>query len=210
MKRITSLTIILIGLTFSGFAQDNNPSKLSYSISWTPIYYGPNVGEFRLDAIVPLTFESQLHYRILKQVELSTGCGFQHWQKSSIGWSFLVQFDPTKSKVRTANTVRIPIQISYILKHKNQITNSYLKAEYINEFYKGVTRLYSDNILVETVGPYKNYNSSLLVGYGIKSNLSKSIYLITELAVGTYILEDPLNGYQIKLKIGLGLNRTNA
>jgi hypothetical protein len=205
MKKITPLIIILLSFTISGYSQDNSPSRLSYSIAWTPIYYGPNDGEFRLDAIIPLSFESQIHYRILKQVEISTGIGFQHRQQSYTGWMFLSVYDPTKSEEWITNTTRIPIQVSYFLKNKKEITRSYLKTEYVNEFYKRETRMYSDNILADTFGPYKDYNASLFVGYGIKSKLFNSIYLISELAVGTYIVEDPFNGYQIKLKVGLGL-----
>ena len=197
--------IILLSFTISGYSQDNSPSRLSYSIAWTPIYYGPNDGEFRLDAIIPLAFESQIHYRILSQVEVSTGLGFQHWQQTITGWGFLSLYDPTKSEEWITNIARIPIQVSYFLKDKNEITRSYLKAEYVNEFYRNVTRMYSENILFDTFGPYKSYNASLFVGYGIKRKLFNSIYLMTELAVGTYIVEDPFNGYQIKLNVGLGL-----
>jgi hypothetical protein len=205
MKKITPLIIILLSFTISGYSQDNSPSRLSYSIAWTPIYYGPNDGEFRLDAIIPLSFESQIHYRILKQVEISTGIGFQHRQQSYTGWMFLSVYDPTKSEEWITNTTRIPIQVSYFLNTNKEKTRSYLKTEYVNEFYKRETRMYSDNILADTFGPYKDYNASLFVGYGIKSKLFNSIYLISELAVGTYIVEDPFNGYQIKLKVGLGL-----
>jgi hypothetical protein len=57
----------------------------------------------------------------------------------------------------------------------------------------------------ETLDSYKDYNASLFVGSGIKSKLFNSIYMITELAVGTNIVEGPFNGYLIKLKVGLGL-----
>lgn len=164
MKSITPLIIILLGFTISGFAQDKSPSKLSYSIAWTPIYYGPNDG-FKLDDIIPLTFESQIHYRIIRKVEISTGIGFQHWEQTYSGWMFLSVYDPTKSEKWITNTARIPIQVSYLLKSKNDIPRSYLKAEYVNEFYKTETRMYSDNILFDTFGPSKDYNASLFVGY---------------------------------------------
>jgi hypothetical protein len=198
------LTLILVGLSFTIYSQDSKIDRLSYSVSWLPIYYGPNDGEFRLDAIIPATFEAIIHYRIAARFAISSGIGFQEWHKSYLSWGYLSVFDPAKSESWTGSVIRIPVQLSYFLTKGNKNLSPYIKTEFVNEFGKNWIKRYQDVQLANT-DSYTTYYNTIDLGFGILIKISNKFNLITEGAIGTYLNSDPFKGYQIKLKIGIML-----
>jgi len=200
MKKIVCFVILII-LTINLSAQDSKIDRFSYSLYWTPIYYGPNDGEFRLDAILPLAFETNINYMIIKRISVSSGIGYQNWNSSHVGgWESI--FDPTKSINFQSNTLRIPFQISYQLTKNKLKINPYLKTEIVKEFGFHRTRYYQDDILYDSHS-YKIYSTTLHFGIGNLSNISKSIMLLTECSIGTFVYRDPFDSYQIKFKLGI-------
>lgn len=200
MKKIVCFAILII-LTINLSAQDSKIDRFSYSLSWTPIYYGPNDGEFRLDAILPLAFETNINYKIVNRISVSSGIGYQSWNRSHVGWWESI-IDPTKSTNSQSNTLRIPFQISYQLTKDKLKINPYLKTEIINEFGFNRTRFYKDDILNDS-DSFKTYSTTFHLGIGNLFNISKSIMLLSECSLGTYVYRDPFNSYQIKLKLGI-------
>jgi hypothetical protein len=203
MKKLI-LIFVLIGLSFTIYSQDSKKDRLSYSVSWVPIYYGPNDGEFRLDAIIPVTFEAIIHYRIAPRFAISSGIGFQEWHKSHLSWGYLSVFDPVKSESWTGSVIRIPVQLSYFLTKEDKNIIPYIKTEFVNEFGKNWIKRYQDGQLANS-DSYTTYYNTIDLGFGTLIKISNKFSLITEGAIGTYLNTDPFKGYQIKLKIGIML-----
>jgi hypothetical protein len=200
--KIFIFLIIFVILTLNVTAQDSKIDRISYSLSWTPIYYGPNYRAFRLKDVSPAVFEVNINYQILKRVSISSGIGYFGWHKSSVGWGWWPTYDPTKSVNSQSNTIRIPIQINYQLTKGNLKINPYLKAEIVNEFGFHRSRFYQDDILIDS-DSFKTYMTSINIGFGNLFNISKSIMFLTEASLGTYLYDDPFNSFQIKLKLGI-------
>ena len=78
----------------------------------------------------------------------------------------------------------------------------YVKAEFVNELGFLKSRIYSDGIYMKTNNS-AFYSNSMNIGYGALSNISKSIKLLTEISMGTYLLSGPFDALHIKLKIGI-------
>jgi hypothetical protein len=202
MKRIVCF-ILLIILTLNISAQDSRIDRFSYSLSWAPIYYGPNDGAFRFKDVFPIVFEANINYQILKRVTISSGVGYFGYHKSIKGWGWAsTSYDPTKSTDSHLNTIRIPFQINYHLLKDNLKTNPYLKIEIVNEFAFNKTSFSQNDIVVKS-DSFRTYSTSSNVGFGSFFNISKSFAILTECSLGTYLYKDPFNSYQIKLKLGI-------
>ena len=198
------MIFILIGLSFTIYSQDSKNDRLSYSFSWAPIYYGPNDGGFRLVAIIPVTFEAIIHYRIASRFAISSGIGFQVWHKSYSSWGYLSVIDPTKSESWASSVIRIPIQVSYFISKENKNLNPYIITEFVNELGKTWIRRYQDVQLANS-DTYTDYYNTIDLGFGTLIKIRNKLNLITEGSVGTYLNTAPFEGYQIKLKVGIML-----
>ena len=201
MKR-TAFVLLLFGLGFMVYSQDSKINRLSYSLSWTPIYYGPNDGEFRFDAIIPLTLEAKVHYILINRLSFSSGLGFQKWHESNLGWSYWSIYDPTKSEKWGYYGLRIPLQIDYYLSKENQIIRTYFKSEFVNEFGTNWTKRFQDDMMTFS-DSFKTYTNSLNIGFGALVKISSSINILTEGSIGTHLYKSYFDGYQIKLKLGI-------
>jgi len=200
--KATSIILLLFGLSFIASSQDSKIDRFSYSISWIPIYYGPNDGEFRLDAIVPLTLEAIVHYKIVNRFRIASGIGFQNWHKSYSSWRYLSIYDPSKSERWSHNVLRLPIQINYFLTKDDKNLIPYIKSELVNEFGFEWLKSYQDDQLTFSES-YKIYSTTLDFGFGTLIKISNSLRLITEGSIGTHLYNYPFDGYQIKLKVGI-------
>jgi hypothetical protein len=194
--------IFLSILTICLAAQDPKIDRVYYSLSWTPIYYGPNDGEFRLDAILPVNFEANVFYNLNNSISISSGIGFQDTRISNLSWGTSSIYDPTKSEKWESTTLRVPIQLNYKLSKNDKLITPYLKAEFVNEFEFLKARQYQDDILVNS-NSVQVYANGINFGIGTFLNISKSIILLTEGSLGTHLYNYSFDGYQIKLKIGL-------
>lgn len=201
MKKTVILLFLSI-LTININAQDAKINRISYSLSWTPIYYGPNDGEFRLDAILPVNFEGNIYYNFLNRIYISSGIGLQDWRKSYISWGILSAYDPTKSEKWKNTNLRVPIQLSYALTKNENLIRPYLKAEFVNEFDFLKHSQFQDEILVGS-NTTKFYANGINFGLGTFLKISNSILLLTEASLGTHLYNDSFDGYQFKLKIGV-------
>jgi hypothetical protein len=201
MKK-NALFFLLLGLSFLSYSQVSKIDRLAYSLSWTPIYYGPNDGEFRFDAIIPVTFETKIHYMLIRRLSLSSGVGFQEWHESNLGWSYWSIYDPTKSEKWGCHDFRIPFQLDYFLSLENKIIKPYLKSEFVNEFGTSWTKRFQDDIMTSS-DSYRTYTNSINIGFGALFRLSNSINILTEGSIGTNLNKSPFDGYQIKLKLGI-------
>ena len=188
-------------------AQDTINKMLSFSFSWTPVYYAPNNGKFRLDAIIPLTFETNVSYN-LKNISIVSGLGFQEWHQIYLSLispgiePVKAEFEPDKTERMQRLTLRVPIQINYIMTKSNSGVIPYLRMEFANEFAFYKSRYYSDDIYINSES-FKDYSISANAGYGILIKLSESLKLVTELSMGTYLLKGLFNSPHIKFKIGV-------
>jgi len=201
MKK-TAIFIFLFILTINLNAQDSKIDRFSYSLSWTPIYYGPNDGEFRLDAIIPITLEATIHYKIVNRFAIASGIGFQNWHNSYLSWGYLSVIDPSKSERWCTNVLRLPIQITYFLTKDDKYLIPYFKSELVNEFGHDWIKRYQDNNVVFS-DSYKTYSNTLDFGFGTLMRITNSLRLITEGSIGTHLHNYPFDGYQIKLKVGI-------
>jgi hypothetical protein len=184
------------------YSHDSKIDRFSFSFSWTPIYYGPNDGEFRFDAIIPVTLEAKIHYMLINRFSFSSGFGFQEWQESNPGWSYWSIYDPTKSEKWGYYDLRIPLQIDYFLSEENQIIETYIKSEFVNEFGTNWTKRFQDDIMSYSHS-FKTYTNSLNIGFGALIKIGGPINILTEGSIGTHLSKSPFDGYQIKLKFGI-------
>lgn len=201
MKK-TIIFIFLVALTLNLNAQDSRIDRFSYSLSWTPIYYGPNDGEFRLDAILPVTLEATVHYKIVNRFAIASGIGFQNWNKSYLSWGYLSVYDPSKSERWCNNVLRLPVQINYFLTNDDKNLTPYIKSELVNEFGFDRIKRYQDDQLTYS-DSYNIYSNTLDIGFGTLMRITNSLRLITEVSIGTHLHNYPFDGYQIKLKVGI-------
>jgi hypothetical protein len=183
-------------------AQEAKSHKVSYSFSWTPVYYGPNDRKFRLDDVLSTNFEANVYYKLKNRISISSGIGLQNWQKTYLSWSYSSMYDPSKSERHRNTTVRIPLQLNYYLTDAGKGITPYLKTEFINEFQFIKARYYQDDILVD-FNTMRVYSNSINFGIGALISTNKSIMLLTEGSLGTYLYHYPFDGYQIRLKIGI-------
>lgn len=201
MKRI-SYIIILSFFTFNLFAQDSITDRFSYSIAWTPLYYGINDVEFSRDLIKPVNFEAKIHYRFVSKFEISTGIGFQNSHHTSLGWSFLPVYDPSQSIRACTNVVKLPIQINYFLTKNDKNLIPYIKSEFVNEFAKNWNKLYQDDQLSDSMS--RNYYSITIdLGFGALIKINNTLNLFTEGSLGKFLTNNSNSDYQIKIKLGI-------
>lgn len=201
MKSI-SYIIILSFFTFNLFAQDSIKDRFSYSIAWTPLYYGINDVEFSSDLIKPVNFEAKIHYRFVSKFEISTGIGFQNSQHTSLGWPFLPVYDPSQSLEACTNVIKFPIQINYFLTKNDKNLIPYLKFEFVNEFAKNWNKLYQDDQLSDSMS-HSYYSNTIDLGFGALIKINNTLNLFTEGSFGKYLINHSNNDYLIKLKIGI-------
>ena len=200
MKKLTLLLFLLV-LAISIKAQDAVTKRFSFSFSLTPIYYGPNDGKFRLDGIVPLALETNVYSNLKNRTIILSGIGIQEWHQMYNNGIY-IENTPIKSEKMQRIVLRIPIQINYKLTRDNKKMIPYVKTEFVNELGFLKSRIYRDGIY-ENTQKSTDYSNSVNIGYGALSNISKSIKLLTEFSMGTYIISGPFNTFHMKLKIGI-------
>jgi hypothetical protein len=201
MNRLILIISIII-LTFNLNAQDSIQNRFSYSIAWTPIYYGPNDGRFRIDAVIPINFDVKVHYRLIKNISISSGIGFQGRSKTYSNWLYLSYFDPSLSEKWNNKTLKLPLQVNCFLKSENDKIKPFLKSEFVYESnYTSVSQYQGD----ELINSYSyHFNSSTMdFGFGTLIRINNSFKILTEGSIGTRIINDPFDGYQIRLKLGI-------
>lgn len=207
MKKVKQigLVIFLSVISLPIFAQNNGADRLSFSISWTPEYWGPNDGEFRLDAVLPLNFESLIHYKPFRRLSFSTGLGFQRNVLSGLSWPENSVIDVNRSYKWVFNEFRIPVQVNFHLSENKENVDTYLKAEYTNEFTFSKSIHYEYDIITST-RTNSWYSSSIGLGAGSILRANKSIGILIEGSLGTVLDSDVLfQIYIITLKLGVVL-----
>ena len=199
------LIIFLCMLSVNAFAQNGEIDKLSFSISWTPEYWGPNDGEFRLDAVLPLNFESLIHYKPFRRLSFSTGLGFQRFVMDGLSWPENSVIDVNRSYKWVVNEFRVPVQVNFHFSENITNVDSYLKAEYTNEFTFSKSTYYEYDIISKTRSS-SWYSSSIGLGVGSIFRANKSIGILIEGSLGTILDKDILfQMYIITLKLGIVL-----
>ena len=192
-------------LSVNIFAQNNDVDKLSFSISWTPEYWGPNDGKFRLDAVLPLNFESLIHYKPFGRLSFSTGLGFQRFVMSGLSWPTNSVIDVNRSYKWVFNEFRVPVQANFHFSENITNVDSYLKAEYTNEFTFSKSTYYESDI-ISSQRSNSWYSSSIGLGFGSIFRANKSIGILIEGSLGTVLDRDVLfQMYIFKLKFGIVL-----
>lgn len=201
MKRLIVIIALSI-LIFNLNAQDSIQNRFSYSFAWTPVYFGPNDGGFRIDAVIPINFDAKVHYRLIKNVSISSGIGFQGRFKTYSNWLLLSTFDPSKSEKWNNKTFRFPFQIDYLLKPENDKIKPYLKSEFVYEYNFSTINQYQSNELINTYSYHFN-SCTMDFGFGTLIKINNTFDIITEGSIGTHIINDPFDAYQIKIKLGI-------
>jgi len=199
------LIILLILLSFNVLAQNKAADRLSFSISWAPEYWGPNDGEFRLDAVLPFSFESLIHYKTLKRLSFSTGLGYQRSGMSGFSWPANSVIDVNKSFKWVFNDFRIPVQAYFHFSENNSNVNTYLKTEFTNvfTFHKSI---YYENEIISSTKSNTWYSSTNGLGIGSILRANKSIGVLIEGSLGTILDKDILfQMYIVTLKLGIVL-----
>ena len=128
------LFAILVTITFKISAQDKKEDRLSYSLAWSPTYYGPTNPGFQLDTYIPLTFEANIYYKLIKRLTISTGIGYQGWFKTYHYYFLSINYDPDELLKFQSNELRIPLQLNFDITKDSVKAKTYIKAEIINEF----------------------------------------------------------------------------
>jgi len=198
---IFSLALCLLSAIVN--AQEHEQNKISLSISWAPEYLGPNDGEFRLDASYPATFESLVHYKPFKKLSFSSGIGYNRHVWEGQSWIELSVIDLDKSTRWVINEIRIPVQAHYHFSEGIGKTDTYIKAEFRNEITFSNLNYYD---LGELVNSRSNswYSSSIGVGIGSILRADKTIGVLVEGSLGTYLdKHDFFQMYILKMKLGL-------
>ena len=205
MKKIKQIGLIIFisVLTLNVFAQKEEVDRLSFSVSWTPEYWGPNDGELRLDAISPLNFESLVHYKPFRRLSFSTGLGFQRNVMSGLSWPTNSVIDVDKSYKWVIIEFRVPVQAYFHFSENITNIDTYLKAEFTNEFtFSKLTYYESDIISSKRSNSW--YSSSIGLGVGSILRANKSIGILIEGSLGTVLDKDVLfQLYIFKLKLGI-------
>ena len=201
MKRLILIFPFII-LIYNLNAQDSIQNRFSYSLAWTPIYFGPNDGRFRIDAVIPFNFDAKVHYRLIKKISISSGIGFQGRFKTYSNWLYLSTFDPSKSEKWNNKTVRLPFQIDYLLKTESDKIKPYLKSEFVYESNYSSVNQYQSNELVNTYSYHFN-SYTMDFGFGTLIKINNTFDILTEGSIGTHIINDPFDAYQIKIKLGI-------
>jgi len=196
MKNLT-LLLILLFLNLSIDGQDIKPSKIYMSFTWAPVYYGHDNLNSDYNANLPLAFETNIYYRFIKRLSVSSGIGFQGLFRLYDGW-----MGPAYSKKTRYNQFRIPLQISYYFTTKNEKVNPYIKSEITREFDLAKTSFYENEVFVYQ-DHYKYQYTLLNLGFGIYYPFSQSFMLINEYSAGTNLNNDPFDSFHIKIKLGI-------
>ena len=209
MKR--SLTIIILFvLVLNLMGQPEKKNRFSFSISWTPVLYGGSNDEgFRFDAVIPISFESIIHFNISNSISVSSGIGYLRNVSNWGSWLYLSSVDLTKSTRVADNTLRLPIQLSYKVLNSLQNIDPYIKAEFANEWsFNNITYYQSD--IIEHTSEYTIYFQEISVGIGSYFRQNKPVGLLFEGSLGSYLDNDFLKMYLLRLKIGIILNSSKA
>jgi len=201
MKRLCYI-MILSFLTFNLFAQNSIKDRLSYSISWTPMYYGIHDYGFSSDLIKPVSFEAKIHYRIAGRFSISTGIGYQTSHHTSLDWEFLPGYDPSQSIKACTNVIKLPIQINYFLTKEDKNFIPYIKSEFVNEFATNWNKFYQDDKLNDSMST-NYYSNTIDLGLGALIKINNTLNLFTEVSYGKYLVNHSNNDYLIKAKIGI-------
>jgi hypothetical protein len=196
------LLFILTLLTLNIDGQDIKTNKLYMSFTWAPVYYGHDNLNFSYNTNLPLAFETNIYYRFIKELSISTGIGFQGLFRSYDGWKDAL-YSPTYSQKTRFSQFRIPLQINYYFTTKNDKVNPYIKSEIAREFDFAKESFYKNEIFVY-LDPYKYQYTLINLGFGIYYPFTQSIMLINEYSVGTNLNDDGIfNSFHIKIKLGI-------
>ena len=207
MKKVEQIGffMFLCVLSVNVFAQNNEADRLSFLISWTPEYWGPNDGKLRFDAILPVNFESLIRYKPFRRLSFSTGLGFQRFVMSGLSWPEYSVIDVNRSYKWIFKEFRIPVQANFHLSESKANVDTYLKAEYTNEFTFSKSTYYEYDIISST-RTNSWYSSSIGLGVGSIFRANKSIGILIEGSLGTVLDKDVLfQVYIITLKLGIVL-----
>ncbi|MFN8240417.1 MAG: hypothetical protein U0X39_06645 [Bacteroidales bacterium] len=181
--------------------QETGKSRFSCSLSWNPVYYGPNK-KFTFDDVIKTSFGVNIHFRVIDRLNAYTGFGFQEWHRTYQGWSILSTLDPTKSEKWGNSSIKVPLGLEYYLENDNNRFTPYLMSEFVNEFDYAYVKQYDLDELVY-IDSSHSYTNSLFLGVGGLIKIDGSMAVITELSAGTNLYEDAFEGYQIRLRIGI-------
>jgi len=205
MKKLIKIGSILLLCTLSLnlSAQEKKDKIISYSISWTPEYWGPNDGKFRFDAMLPINFESLVHFKPFRSLSCASGLGYKRDINKGLSWPELSIIDTDKSYTWIINKFRVPVQVYYHFSKGMTRFDPYLKTEFINEFnFSNMT--YYENDIVSSKQSYSYYDSYLGVGFGNIFRADKSIGIIVEGSLNTVLDKDVLfDMYILKIKLGV-------
>lgn len=179
------------------FAQNPDAHRFSGSLLWTPVYYGPNDGKFRLDNVIPVAFEGGLEYRISNRFAVSAGAGYQ---ESHLLYSYSSILDnSTYAKLRT-RTFGIPVNFFFYLNKGERSLEPYIRTGLIKEFEYSNTKEFANDQLVRT-HRYHDNSTVIDLGLGTQIKLSEWFGIICEGSIGTYI-SNPPECYILKVKVG--------
>jgi hypothetical protein len=205
MNRIRKYGLsILIGALFANlFAQQEDVDRISYSFSWTPSFIFVDEGQF-IFHIIPVDFESLIHYKPFKQLSFSSGLGYQRTAMTGPGLSMASSvIDNSLSYKSVASNYRIPMQISFHFHDNSSESDTYIKVEYINNIISDKTIYYEDDVQNRKDIEFL-YRPSIGLGLGSFLRTDKAIGIRIEGGVDTYLRKGVFAKlYQLKVKIGI-------
>ena len=204
MKKF-GLILFLSVLTINLLAQEKEIDRFSFTIAWTPAYYGPNNGDFRIDAILPFSFESLIYFKPWKKFSFSSGFGYWRHDWTMNSWWWLSTIDAGKSQRDIYNTIQIPLQIHYYLFKSTKNADVYFKTAFINEFMFSKTIYYEYDIIDHTDSD-RFYTPSIALGIGSMFRKNKAVGILIEGSMGTYLDLDLFEMYILRIKFGVVLN----
>ncbi len=204
MKRI-GFAFFIVVLSTNLFAQDEGVDRFSFSISWTPALYVASIDDFVMDDVLPLNFETLIHYKPYPKLSFSSGIGYQRYVSTGLSWIYLSHIDTNKSYRWVDNNFRVPINAKYKIFESSANADSYVKAEFINEWMFFKTIQYENEIISST---QSNSWYSPLVGFGIGSMIRKNkpIGILIEGSLETYVREEFFGMHICKMKFGIVFN----
>jgi len=205
MNRIRKYVLsILVGALFANLiAQGENVDRISYSISWTPSISFVDEGEF-IFHIIPVDFESLIHYKPFQQLSFASGLGYQRTAMSGPGLSMASSvIDNSLSYKLIVSNYRIPMQISFHFQDNLLKTDTYIKVEYINNIISDRT-IHYENEVQSSQDIEILYRPSIGLGLGSFLRTDKAIGIRIEGGVDTYLRKGMFAKlYEIKVKVGI-------